>query len=46
MAEIKDEFYFSEYPKNHFLQLYDNMKFVGKFKNEWKGQLTLRFIGL
>ena len=36
MAEIKDEFDFSEYPKDHFLQLYDNMKVVGKFKVEWK----------
>ena len=26
MAEIKDEFDFSKYPKNHFFQSYDNMK--------------------
>ena len=37
---------FSEYPKNHFLQSYDNMKVVGKFKDECKGQLMLRFVGL
>ena len=43
---IKDEFGFSEYPKNHFLQSYDNMKVVGKFKDECKGQLMLRFVGL
>ena len=46
MAEIKDEFNFSEYPKNHFLQSYDNMKVVGKFKDECKGQVMLRFVGL
>ena len=26
LADIKDEFDFSEYPKDHFLQSYDNMK--------------------
>ena len=46
MAEIKDEFDFSEYPKDHFLQPYDNLKVVGKFKDECKGQLMLRFIVL
>ena len=46
MAEIKDEFDFSEYPKNHFLQSCDNMKVFGKFKDECKGQLMLRFVGL
>ena len=45
MAEIKEECDFSEYPKNHFLQSYDNMKVVGKFKDECKGQLMLRFVG-
>ena len=29
MGEIKDEFDFSEYQKNHFLQSYDDMKVVG-----------------
>ena len=46
MGEIKDEFDFSEYPKDHFLQSCDNMKVVGKFKDECKGQLMLRFVGL
>ena len=46
MAEIKDEFDFSEYTKDHFLQSYDNMKVVGKFKDECKGQLMLRYVGL
>ena len=45
MAEI-NEFDFSEYSKNHLLQSYDNMKVVGKFKDECKGQLMLRFVGL
>ena len=45
LAKIKDEFHFSEYPKNHFLQSYDNMKVVGKFKDECKGQMMLRFVG-
>ena len=47
MAEIKDhEFDFSEYPKDHFLRSYDNMKVVGKFMGECKGQLMVRFVGL
>ena len=46
MGEIKDEFDFSEYPKNHFLQSYDNMKVVGKFKDECEGQMMLKFVGL
>ena len=46
MGEIKDEFDFSEYPKDRFLQPCDNMKVVGKFKDECKGQLMLRFMGL
>ena len=46
MGGIKNEFDFSEYPKNHFLQPCDNMKVVGKFKDECKGQLMLRFVGL
>ena len=45
MAGSKDEFDFSEYPKDHFLQSYDNMKVVGKFKDECKGQLMLKFVG-
>ena len=46
MGEIKDEFDFSEYPTDHFLQSCDNMRVVGKFKDECKGQLMLRFVGL
>ena len=36
MAEIT-----GECPQNHFLQSYDNMKIVGKFKDECEGQLML-----
>ena len=46
MGEIKDEFDFLEHPKDHFLQSCDNMKVVGKSKDECKGQLMLRFVGL
>ena len=46
MADMKDQFDFSEYPKDHFLQSFDNMKTVGKFKDECKGQLMLSFTGL
>ena len=46
MPEIKDEFDFSEYPGDHFLQSYENMKVVGKFKDECKRLLVLRFVGL
>ena len=34
MAEIMEQFDFSEYPKDHFLQSYDNMKDIGKFQDE------------
>ena len=33
-------------PKDHLLQSCDNMKVVGKFKDECKEQLMLRFVGL
>ena len=34
MAEIKEEFDFSEYPEDHFLKSMDNMKVVRKCKDE------------
>ena len=46
MALIKDEFDFSEYPKNHFLYSTDNMKVVDKFKDECHGLAMLRYVGL
>ena len=27
------------------LKSHDNMKVVGKFKDDWKGQLRLKFVG-
>ena len=46
MEYTKDEFDFSHYVKDDFLQSYDNMKVVGKFKKECKGRLVLRIIVL
>ena len=46
MGEIKEEFDFSEYPEDHALQSFDNMKKAGKFKDECKGQFMLNFVGL
>ena len=46
MSLIKDEFDFSEYPKDHFLYSTDNMKVVGKFKDECHGLAMLKFVGL
>ena len=45
MAEIEDEFDFSEYSKDHHLYSSKNMKVCGKFKDECLGQLMLKFIG-
>jgi len=46
MYELKDKFDFSEYPSNHPLYSKDNMKVVGKFKDECNGLLMLSFTGL
>ena len=46
MLDIKEHFDFSEYPKDHFLYSEENMKTVGKFKDECMGQLMLSFVGL
>ena len=46
MAEIKDQFDFSNYLEDHLLYSITNMKKVGKFKDECHGQLMLKFIGL
>ena len=45
-TDMKDQFDFSEYPKDHPLYSTDNMKVVGKFKDECMGQLMLNFTGL
>ena len=46
MADIAENFDFSEYPKDHFLYDDKHMKVVGKFKDECLGQLMCKFIGL
>ena len=46
MATFIDEFDFSEYPKDHPLYTTANMKAVGKFKDELKGNRMLKFVGL
>ena len=46
MADIQNEFDFSEYSEDHPLFSTENMKVVGKFKDECKGLLMLNFIGL
>ncbi len=46
MARISDQFDFSEYPAEHPLFSEDNMKEVGKFKDELHGRAMLKFVGL
>ena len=46
MARISNEFDFSEYPTKHPLFSQDNMKVVGKFKDELHGRSMLKFVGL
>ena len=46
MAEMKDDFDLSDYPKDH--QLYDesNKKVIGKMKDECAGTPIAEYIGL
>ena len=46
MDSIRDMFDFSEYPKDHPLYSTENMKTVGKFKDECMGQLMINFVDL
>ena len=46
MSEIKEQFDFSDYPKDHPLYSTENMKVIGKFKDECHGQSMLTFTGL
>ena len=46
MATFRDELDFSEYPLEHALYNPTNMKVVGKFKDELKGGVMTKFIGL
>ena len=46
METMKDQFDFSEYPKDHFLFNETNNKVIGKFKDEAKGVQITEFVGL
>ena len=46
MLAIKDKFDFSDYPVDHPCYSKDNMKVVGKFKDEMAGVPIQEFIGL
>ena len=46
LEAIKEHFDFSEYPDDHPLKSDDNLKVIGKFKDECFGQLMLKFVGL
>ena len=46
LAEISDEFDFSEYPQGHALRSTVNRKVLGKFKDELNGRIMEKFVGL
>ena len=46
MADICNEFDFSEYPNNHPLYNTKNMKVASKFKDELHGTAMTKFVGL
>ncbi len=46
MSENKDNYDFSDYPKDHFLYCNDNKKVIGKFKDECNGVPISEFVGL
>ena len=46
MAELEDEFDFSDYPTTHPLYSAKNMKVNGKFKDELKSCAMTKFVGL
>ena len=46
MGDISNEFDFSEYPTDHPLYSVNNMKVVGKFKDELHGCAMTKFVGL
>ena len=45
MAEMKDEYDFSDYPKEHFLHDEANKKVIGKFKDECASIPISEYIG-
>ena len=46
MVDIQDEFDFSEYPPEHPLYSEQNMKVIGKFKDELHGCAMTKCVGL
>lgn len=46
MSEMKDEYDFSDYPKEHSLHNETNKKIIGKFKDECSGVAIAEYIGL
>ena len=44
--EMKSEYDFSEYPKDHFLYNNENKKVIGKFKDEYNSIPIVEFVGL
>ena len=46
MTEMEDEFDLSEYPVDHPLHNAQNMKVIGKFKDELQGCAMKKFVGL
>ena len=46
MVDIQDKFDFSEYPPKHPLYSEQNMKVIGKFKDELHGCAMTKFVGL
>lgn len=46
MGHYASLFDFSDHPMNHRLYSEDNMKVIGKFKNELNGELSIEFVGL
>ena len=46
MVDTQDEFDFSEYPSEHPLYSKQNIKVIGKFKDELHGCAMTKFVGL
>jgi hypothetical protein len=46
MAEMKDEYDFSDYPKDHALYDETNTNVIGKFKDECAGTPISEYVGL
>jgi len=46
MQKDKQYYDFSEYPEKHFLYSTENQAVVGKFKDEYEGEIITEFVGL